>query len=358
MSKLTYIFVHGLAGWGSYDEAYEKKPYWGMKGGDVIACLRENGFDCYAASVDPKGSAWDRACELYAQLAGTRVDYGEAHSREYRHDRFGRDFSGMTLIPVFDEGTKLVLIGHSFGGATARLFAELMAHGDEAEREAAGGRGLSPLFKGGMEGRIFSIAALASPLNGTTAYDMFEDPAFDPESVKTSAWSKLMARIMTAHLKTEMDGRDPRDFAACDMRVDNSMKMNERMLPLSGTYYFSVPASCTHRQEDGTFAPNKGMEPFFVRRAAQMGSYTGTTKGGFVVDESWRENDGLVNTVSARAPLNAPSAPCDRKHVRPGIWNVLPAYKGDHMAIQGGLTRRHEVKKFYLGLVKMIEGLA
>jgi len=34
----------------------------------------------YAASVAPNGSAWDRACELYAQLSGTRVDYGKAHT--------------------------------------------------------------------------------------------------------------------------------------------------------------------------------------------------------------------------------------------------------------------------------------
>lgn len=358
MSKLTYIFVHGLAGWGSYDEAYQKKPYWGMKGGDIMAFLRENGFDCYAASVDPKGSAWDRACELYAQLAGTRVDYGEAHSREYKHERFGRDFSGCPLIPSLDETTRLALIGHSFGGTTVRLFAELMAHGDAAERKAAGESEISPLFRGGMEGCIFSIAALASPMNGTTAYDMLEDPSFDPESVRVPLWSKVMAKIMTARLKTETDGRDPRDFAAYDMHIDNSLKMNERMKELAGTYYFSVPASCTHGKNDGTFVPNKSMEPFFARRAAQMGAYAGTTKGGFAVDESWRENDGLVNTVSARAPLGAPAADCDRKKIEPGIWNVLPTYKADHMAILGGLTRRHDVKKLYLGLVRMIEGLA
>lgn len=40
--------------------------------------LREKGYDCHAASVSPTGSAWDRACELYAQLAGKRTDYGAA----------------------------------------------------------------------------------------------------------------------------------------------------------------------------------------------------------------------------------------------------------------------------------------
>ena len=136
MTSLKYIFVHGLSGWGSYDEKYKKMPYWGMCGGDLMAFLRDQGFDSYAASVAPKGSTWDRACELYAQLTGKRVDYGEAHSREYRHDRFGRDFSNCPLIPEWNEDTRFVLIGHSFGGTTIRLFSELLAHGDEKERRA------------------------------------------------------------------------------------------------------------------------------------------------------------------------------------------------------------------------------
>ena len=122
-----YIFVHGLAGWGSYDERYQEQPYWGMKGGDLMEYLRGEGFDCYAASVSPMGSAWDRACELYAQLAGTKTDYGAVHSERNRHARYGRDFTGDPLIPKLDEDTRLVLIGHSFGGATIRQFAQWLA---------------------------------------------------------------------------------------------------------------------------------------------------------------------------------------------------------------------------------------
>lgn len=83
--KLTFIFVHGLSGWGSYDPVYQRMPYWGMRGGDLMTFLRQRGFDCYAASVAPTGSAWDRACELYAQIAASRVDYEKAHSEKYRH---------------------------------------------------------------------------------------------------------------------------------------------------------------------------------------------------------------------------------------------------------------------------------
>ena len=134
MSELTYIFVHGLSGWGSYDKAYEKIPYWGMRGGDLIAFLQSRGFHAYAASVAPTGSAWDRACELYAQLAGQRTDYGLVHSSVYHHERFGKDFSTNPLIPEWNDKTRLVLLGHSFGGTTVRLFSELLAHGDDEER--------------------------------------------------------------------------------------------------------------------------------------------------------------------------------------------------------------------------------
>ena len=161
-------------------------PYWGMRGGDLMVFLREKGFNCYAASVSPTGSAWDRACELYAQLAGKKSDYGEVHSRSYDHARFGRDFTDNPLIPSFDQDSRLVLLGHSFGGATIRLFAHLMAHGDEAERDSLSSPPPSGLFAGNMGDRIHSIVTLATPTNGTTAYDLFQDPDFDPDSCSNS----------------------------------------------------------------------------------------------------------------------------------------------------------------------------
>ena len=72
MSKLTYIFVHGLSGWGSYDSRYEKMPYWGMRNGDLMVQLRELGYDCYAASVAPHDSAYDRACAIGRYRNGLR----------------------------------------------------------------------------------------------------------------------------------------------------------------------------------------------------------------------------------------------------------------------------------------------
>lgn len=356
MQTLKYIFVHGLSGWGSYDIAYERMPYWGMRGGDLITGLRSQGFAAFAASVSPTGSAWDRACELFAQISGTRTDYGKAHSTVMRHERFGRDYSGCPLIPDWGADTRLVLLGHSFGGATVRLFSELLAHGDEREREATPADQLSAFFEGGMAERIHSIVTLASPLNGTTAYDLFQDEDFDPMQIKVPLWSKGLAKMMSAGTKPRQDGRAESDYANFDMHIDNALKLNERITTLPDVYYFSVPCNSSVKQTDGTYTPDHAKtEPLFAMRSYQIGQYSGKTRGGFILDDKWRENDGLVNTFSARAPLNAPQTELDRENIRPGIRNIFPTYDGDHMALQGGLMRKHEIRGFYSDLLGLIE---
>ena len=40
--------------------------------------------------------------------------------------------------------------------------------------------------------------------------------------------------------------------------------------------------------------------------------------------------------------------------MKPGVWNVFPDYDGDHMALQGGLMHRHDIRAFYLELCTMM----
>lgn len=349
MGALKYVFVHGLSGWGSYDKANARMPYWGMRTGDLVSFLREKGYDCHAASVDPIGSAWDRACELYAQLYGKRVDYGKAHSMRCGHGRFGRDYSA---CPLGEAGSPLVLLGHSFGGATVRLFSELMENGDEEERRATPEEELSPLFRGGLGENVFSIVALASPLNGTSAYDLSDDPDFDEKSVKVSLWHRFLGSLMTRSAGRKTEDRSPEDYASFDMHVDNALAMNARMKTLDHVYYFSVPFCFTAGGR-----PKKGMEGICVMISARIGAYTGKTPGGFVIDDSWRENDGLVNTVSEKAPLGEPSKELDRSCIEKGMWNVFPTFDGDHMWPHGGMMHRHDIRDFYLDLLGLIDNL-
>ncbi|MBR3738197.1 MAG: hypothetical protein IKN26_05615, partial [Eubacterium sp.] len=81
------------------------------------------------------------------------------------------------------------------------------------------------------------------------------------------------------------------------------------------------------------------------------------TPKGFVVDESWFMNDGLVNTVSAMAPFDAPQKEYESEDVERGIWNIMPIYDGDHMSLQGGFTIKNDVKEFFIQHLNMINKL-
>jgi len=208
-----------------------------------------------------------------------------------------------------------------------------------------------------MGERIHSIVTLASPTNGTTAYDMTTDPLFDPGKVRVPLWSRALAKMMSKSLKAVPDGRDERDYASYDMYVDHAMQLNGRIETLPWVYYFSVPCSFTAKSKDGKQRPKRGMEAFLVMRSCMIGAYTGRTKGGMEIDERWHRNDGLVNTVSAAYPIGAPHKKLDRDHIESGIWNVFPVYDGDHMSLQGGYIHRHDIREFYLKMLQMIEDM-
>lgn len=354
-SDLKFIFVHGLSSWGSYDTINHFFPYWGLSGGSVIRYLNQEGYHSYAASVAPTGSAWDRACELYAQLAGTVVDYGKEHSERCNHARFGRDFSKEPLIEDF-ENSKIVLIGHSFGGATVRLFSEILVNGSAAEQAATDPDDLSGFFRPGNQDQLFAMCLLAAPSNGTTAYDMHEDSSFDEAAIEIPEEYLKSGNMVSKGTKARDDGRSKDDYAAFDMHIDNAMAMNETITTFDNVYYFAYPCSVTAPDENGQPVPNPDItEGMFMKSAILMSRYTGSTKGGVVIDESWCSNDGLVNEVSAKTPSSAPgTAFIPGQPLTSGIWYEMPTTVGDHMYFQGGMTKRVSIRPFYLDMVQMI----
>ena len=355
-TNYAYVFVHGLSGWGSYDAVYKLMPYWGMFGGDLMEYLNQKGFHAYAASVDPTGSAWDRACELYAQLTGTRVDYGKAHSERCGHARFGTDFTGKALIPAFGKDDKINLLGHSFGGATVRMFAAVMASGSAEERAATAKSDLSPYFAGGKADWIYSLTTLAAPHNGTSAYHDDEEEA--KEKAQQSPLQAALQGLMNKFTTKKAEDRIESDHADYNMNIDHALALNQT-LPVSGeTYYFSYACSCTKQNSDGTFSPvNSKTELMFRSSAKRLGRFTDTTEGGFAIDETWFENDGLVNTISAKAPFDQPQKDFDAADIPRGVWNVMPVYDGDHMALEGGLFLVNDVKPLYVEHLSRINAL-
>ena len=331
-TNYAYIYVHGLSGWGSYDIQYKFMPYWGMFGGNLLKFLNKQGFDCYAASVAPQGSAWDRACELYAQLTGTVTDYGEEHSARCGHDRFGPDFTGRALIENWSSKNKINLIGHSFGGATVRMLVSLMAEGSEAEQGTTAKKNISPLFTGGKASWIYSVITLAAPHNGTTAYGTGGNDAY----------------------KTDAD----KDSADYDMHIDNALELNKNLALPKNVYYFSISCSSTVKNDDGTYSPVDSKTEFLFRSSAEeMGHLTGKTAGGVVIDKTWLENDGLVNTCSALYPMGQPHKTFNPNKISKGTWNVMPVYDGDHMSLQGGLFVKNDVRAYHAEMLNMINSL-
>ena len=172
------VFVHGLLGWGAQDALYRAVPYWGLAAGDVLGYLNRCGYDCRAASVGIISSAWDRACELYAALTGGRADYGIAHAQRFGHARFGTAYPA-PLVPGWGADKPVDLVGHSFGGATARLLMQLLAHGcpEEVQAAEAAGETPSPLFTGGRTGWVHALVTIAAPHDGSTFLDVQPDAA-------------------------------------------------------------------------------------------------------------------------------------------------------------------------------------
>ena len=155
-----------------------------------------------------------------------------------------------------------------------------------------------------------------------------------------------------------MDQRDVRDWASFDMLLDNAQALNARIQTLPHVYYVSVACDATMPAEDGVRIPDKNlMDPLFVRTGTLMGAYSGVTAAGCVVDDAWHANDGLVNTLSARAPLGAPQKPFDRDNMERGVWNVMPDMHVDHGFFQGGFMKKQDPHAFYHELMGILDRL-
>jgi triacylglycerol esterase/lipase EstA (alpha/beta hydrolase family) len=365
-AKTNYptVFVAGYAGWGQYDKMNDSFQYWGMCNGNLLKYLNSQGFECYAASVDPVGSAWDRACELYAQLTGTVVDYGQVHSALNKHSRFGTDYSKNPLFTGWGAAKKVNFIAHSFGGATVRLLAELLANGSAQEVNGTAAGSVSGLFTGGKVNWIYSITTLASPHNGTTMTNLSKPVAFllpkdgdkivgvsSDSSIAIISYLKNITKLFTNGVGT--------DTGVYDLSLDGAAKLNTQLSVKSNIYYFSVP---TDSSTSVFLSKNRIANPLLTDAvlwptAAYMGSTTGVTAGGISYDKSWFNNDGIVNTISCTAPKNEPQKDFDANSIKPGIWNIMDTFKGDHLSITGGLMHRVDVNAFYLAQLKLINSL-
>ncbi|MBQ2842051.1 MAG: helix-turn-helix domain-containing protein [Clostridia bacterium] len=393
--KYPYVLVHGLGGWGEGDGVNETVQYWGATACNLTEQLNSQGFEVYAPSVGPVSSTWDRACELYAQLTGTTVDYGEAHSKEHNHERYGREYTE-PLVPGWGEKinggqtVKINLLGHSFGGATVRLLASLLEYGSKEEK-AASPEDLSPLFEGGKGNWVHSVTTLCAPHNGSSLTEVLNSvgglvgigdttemlmtlcfgvagiasPASNIYDFKLDHFGITDSNAESAIDKITAAGND---HAAYDLSPDGAAKLNETIQTVEDVYYFSYSYSTT---KEGTLlrghVPNSSTMPILYPFALAMGSYKGTTEGGVAIDETWQENDGLVSVVSARYPFGEEYVDFsvediefvegNEKEIQKGIWNVAETKDGDHGKVIGLGNEADDTQDFFVELFELIDRL-
>lgn len=376
--KYPFIFVHGLMGWGEGQLVNDIMPYWGTTCGDMMDHLEKEGYEVHAASIGGANSAWDRACELYAQLTGTQVDYGQAHSEKHGHSRYGRTYNE-PLCTSFGK-TKINLVGHSFGGATVRLFASILEYGSSDEVNASGNE-VSDFFKGGKGDLIHSITTLVAPHNGSLAADR-DDVLICDLLFKTCyyGWGVLDNTFLRPFWDMQFeqfgltdypaDGFEgefdkeiidkilaSEDTAYYDLTVKGAAELNSKTKMLKNTYYFSYATECVYESSiTGRRYPEISMNPLFVLTTSPIiCNYNKEELFGISIDESWRMNDGVVSTKSAMYPEGDPYVDFDPQNIKTGVWNVMPIMEStDHTDFMGMFYSPVKIRKFYSSMCELV----
>ena len=326
------------------------------------------------------------------------MDYGAAHAAEYGHARYGATYD-KPLFEGWSASKKINLVGHSFGGATIRLFLDILADGSAEEQAAAKAAGteVSPFFEGGKADWVYSLTTLAAPHNGTTFLECCDNMAqFAAEA--STAMAKLLGisdfkgvydfqleqfgfyrkdgeTVLEALNRVlHSDFLSHNDNVFRDLTIDRALELNDDIEIQPNVYYFSYAGDKTRQSTvTGERTSAVDMTPLFVPFANRMCSYYDqTTAGGFRIDKTWAPNDGLVNTVSALYPTDS-AGRCLTKSgqtgyiqqdgysnvsYQPGVWNVMPVRHYDHGNFIAGMPVPDlasqsvtALRQFYLSLM-------
>lgn len=382
------IMVHGCFGWGG-NEA-NGMYYWGGEQ-SLTQKLIAKGYTVYSPSIGPVSSNWDRACELYAYIAGGTVDYGEAHSNKYGHARYGTTYPGVykELGTLDSSGNvrKINLIGHSMGGQTIRMLAQLLENGDANETAATTDGSLSPLFTGGKSW-IAGIATIATPHDGSqeahrqstieplthqfyAAIAALKGSDFDFDKsqydFKLDQWglsrqpgesySDYYNRVINSNI-----WKDNKDLSLWDLTPEGARELNSYVKAQPDIYYYSIACADTHESKLTHFyVPNTNMNPILLNSSAFMGMYTNNKEGDVPIDKSWWRNDGVVSVISAISPKVGSTDQTINYNgtAVKGVWNYLGEIDNtDHVEVCLMKYDRAGIEQMYYNLVDTLSKIA
>lgn len=329
------VFVHGMFGWGPKD--LFGLPYWGR----ALECFGPELLP-HEAKCGPISSLHDRACEVFAQIVGARVDYGAAHSLGAGHARFGPDYSGAGFVPGWSRDNPVILVGHSAGAMTCLQLQKLLAGdfwgvgstADWAEvvvsiAGALNGSLLSYLFSdeatglaGGWRGRLLARAlGVAAPLL-RPLYDLGLEHWLSQGRLETTGFLSGEDNLI---FNSSLQGaRQANDFNAGGFAT------------APNTYYLAFVT--------GAAAPKPqrfGAAGYMARRRDfAKAPIPGWGQGDLAIAR-WRANDGVVSSISQRYPFTAEGHPVGGEGIF-GQADELAPGRWRYEALQAAFGRRFD----------------
>jgi triacylglycerol lipase len=332
------IFVPGLFGWGPGELG--GFPYWG----DALKQFDKIRFTTHEAKCGPVSSFHDRACEVFARVKGTKVNYGFEHSTAEGHAQFSRDYTDQGFVPDWSADNPVVLIGHSAGAQTCLQLQQLLAldfwgegsNGNwvEAVICVAGvldGSTLTYMFCDEVTGKLKGAPSflMRSALDALEAIRKAARPVYDIGGDYDLWLDQWIGKVnptngeLLAFFENDHRFTDGEDNLAFDLSLQGCFKANLKFQTRSETYYFSVVTRATHEARVfGLSIGPKTQQPdtsmiFLLKGAAQYQALLPDFAappipgwgGGDLAIAKWRENDGAVSSISQRFPFTAGTRP-------------------------------------------------
>ena len=366
-NQYPVVFVHGFVGLVGEDAFSMYPNYWGGIKYNVKQELTKLGYRVHEANVGAFSSNYDRAVELYYYIKGGRVDYGAAHAAKYGHKRYGRTYEG--IMPDWEPGKKIHLVGHSMGGQTIRLMEHFLRNGnqEEIDYQRQYGGTVSDLFKGGQDNMVSTITTLGTPHNGTPAADKLGSTKFIKDTINrigkiggtkaldlelgfsqwgfkqqpNESYAEYAKRIANSKVwETE-------DQAVNDLTTAGAEKLNQ-MTTLN--VYTSYTGAATHTGPLGNEVPNIRQFPLFDLTSRVIGGDD---------NKNVRVNDGIVPVSSSLHPSDEAFKKVGMMNLATdkGIWQVRPVqYDWDHLDLVGLDTTDYkrtgeELGQFYMSMI-------